>query len=176
MATFEDYVKFKINKPEAKREFRTIEIFHPKFSKTFRLVQDFDQYDAFLESTAPRQPGQLITFEPFSGKIVEPAERNDGDLSLQVDIGDLKGEIQDELDMIDGVDWLTPIEIIYRKYWSDDNTAPAVNPFYLFANSPSFEESDGEIPVNASFTAQDSDLSQKSAGSLYTTTDYSGLK
>lgn len=175
MATTAEYIKFKMNKPEAKREFRTIEIYNPKFSRIFRLVQDFDSYQATLEATAPRNPGEIVTFEPFAGSISEPAERNDGDKSLQIDIGDLLGVIQDELDLLDGADWQTPIEVVYRKYWSDDNTEPAVPPFYLFADTPSFNESDGELPVLATINARDSDLSQKAAGSIYTTTDYPGL-
>lgn len=176
MATYEDYVKFKMNKPESKRDIRTIEIYHPDFTKVFRLVQDFDHYNATLESTAPRQAGQEVMFEPFAGTIVEPSERNDGDRAIQINLADITGVIQDELDRIDGVKWFTPIEVIYRKYWSDNNTAPAVNPLYLYASSPSFNESDGDIPVSATFNAQDSDLSQKAGGRIYTTTDYPGLK
>lgn len=175
MATFQDYLKFKVNKPEAKREFRTVEIYHPKFTDIFRLVQDFDEYTATLEDTAPRNAGQTVTFEPFSGRLVEPAERSDGEKVLQVVIGDLLGAIQDELDNLQGSDWFTPIEIVYRKYWSDDSTAPAVPPFYLFADGPSFNESDGEIPIGATFNARDTDLSQKPAGILYTLDKFPGL-
>ena len=175
MATYEDYLKFKMNKPEAKREFRTVEIYHPKLSKIWRLVQDSVSYIASLESTAPRNAGQEVEFLPFAGRITEPAERNDGDRTIQIDVGDLDGAIQDEMDMLDGKDWMTPIEVIYRKYWTDDNSAPAVNPLYLFALSPSFNESEGEIPVSATINASDSDLSQKAAGIIYTTTDFPGL-
>lgn len=175
MATFDDYVKFKNNKPEAQREFRTIEIYHPANGDVIRLVQDFDSYQGFLENTAPRNAGELVTFLPFAGNITESPEANDAEQSIAIDIADLNSEVPKYLDSLDGFDWFTPIEVIYRKYWSGDNSQPATPAQYLFATAPSYESTNSEVPISTSFVASDVDLSQKRAGIIYTLRDFPGL-
>lgn len=175
MATFDEYKKFKVNKPEAQREFRTLEIFHSANGGVIRLVQDFNEYQGYLESSAPRNPGELVTFIPFTGEIIESQESNDAEQAISVNIADLNSEVQKYLDALDGIDWFEEIQVVYRKYWSGDNSQPAVPAQYLFATSPSFEVSDGDVPILTTFTASDVDLSQKRSGIIYDTRKFPGL-
>ena len=175
MATFEDYKKFKMNKPEAQREFRTLEIFHSSKSAPIRLVQDYNSYVARLESGAPRNASEFVTFQPFAGEIVEPTESNDAEQSISVNIADINSELPKYLDSFDGFDWLEPIQVIYRKYWSADNLNPAIPPSYLFATSPSYDSTNADGSISTSFVASDVDLSQKRAGIIYTVRQFPGL-
>lgn len=175
MATFDEYVKFKTNKPEAQREFRTLEIYHPSKTEVIRIVQDYNEYIGWLETTAPRNAGELVTFLPFAGDIVEPTESNDAEQSISVNIADINSEIPKYLDSFDGFDWLEPIQVIYRKYWSGDNSQPATPPAYLFATTPSYDSTNSEAPISTTFVASDVDLSQKRAGIIYTVRQFPGL-
>ena len=69
-----------------------------------------------------------------------------------------------------GKGFLKEVDFVYRKYYSEDLSEPIVNPVYLFVNQPSF---DGLTA--ASFTASDTDLSLKKAGTIYTLEDFPGL-
>lgn len=170
MATFDDYVQFKLHKTETQREFRTIEIHHPNLSQVYRFVQDSSDLVAGLESTAPRNPGETVTFEAAYIEIVEPAESTDTEQNLQVNIGTLDDKMHSIIDQISGTGFLTEVDLVYRKYYSGDVSEPIINPLYLFVNQPSF---DGLTA--ASFDATDTDLSLKRAGRIYTLEDYPGL-
>ena len=175
MSTFDEYVKFKVNKTQAQRELQTLEIYHPANGQVIRLVLDYSPYLATLELTAPRNASELVTFEPFAGNITESTESNDAEQSISIDVADINSLVQQYLSVLDGWDWFTPIEVIYRKYWSGDNSQPAIPASYLFATTPSYENSDGESPIKTSFLASDVDLSQKRAGIIYDVRSFPGL-
>jgi hypothetical protein len=170
MATFNDYVQFKMSKTETQREFRTIEIHHPDLDMVYRFVQDNVDLIATLESTAPRDAGATVTFSAAAIEIVEPAESTDSEQNLQVNIGTLDDKMHQIMDQITGKGFLTQVDLVYRKYYSIDLSEPIVNPLYLFINQPSF---DGLTA--ASFDATDTDLSLKRAGTIYTLEDFPGL-
>lgn len=172
MATFEEYVKFKNNKPESQMEFRTFEVWHPSNPEPLRFVRDYSQLTATLEVGAPRNAGETVVFQPFSGNIIESAQANDAEQSISVEVVDVAGVMQDYLDKFSTRDdWMTQIEVIYRKYWSGDLSQPAKPAEYLFAGYPSFESSEDMM---YSFTATDSDLSQKRGGILYDPKNFPG--
>lgn len=175
MATFDEYVKFKNNKPESQREFRTIEIYHPANGNVIRLVQDYSPLIATLEPGAPRNAGEAVEFLPFAGNVTDSQESNDAEQSVAIDIADINSEVPKYLDSLDGLDYFTPIEVIYRKYWSGDLSQPALPPQYLFATGPSYEVTDSEVPISTSFVASDVDLSQKRAGTIYDIRNFPGL-
>ena len=175
MSTFDEYVKFKMNKTQAQRELRTLELYHPSNGGVIRLVLDYSPYSAHLESTAPRNASELVTFLPFAGNIKEPSESNETEQSITIDIADIQSEVPRYLESIDGLDWFKPIEVIYRKYWSGDNSQPATPASYLFATAPNYENSDGESPIKTTFIASDVDLSQKRSGIIYDTRRFPGL-
>ena len=73
MASIDAYKKFVSSMPEAQREFRTIELFHPDFG-ILRFVQDFKSVNLTLESTAPRNPLTSVAFTAISMSLTEPGE------------------------------------------------------------------------------------------------------
>lgn len=136
-----------------------------------RFVSDYTDKSFGLESTAPRNPGQNVLFTAATLEIIEPSERNDSDQALSVTFGNVDGRIHDIVDQITGQGFFDQVQIVYRKYFSGDFTQPATQPLYLFASTLAF---DG--PTSVSFTAEDTDLSAKRSGTLYTFEQFPGLK
>lgn len=170
MATLEQYKKFIANEPESQREVRTIEVWHPQFGTVYRFVNDYSNFVGTLESTAPRNPGASVTFTAATLQIEDPAERNDSDQLLSITVGATDGQLHAIIDQISGSGYLSQCEIIYRKYYSGDTSAPAVPPLYLFMSGVNFDNGD-----SATITAEDSDLSSKRSGILYTLEFFPGL-
>lgn len=171
MASLAAWERFVVNAPESQREYRTIEISHPQLDQVYRFVSNYKDLQATLESDAPRNPSELVTFRGVTLAITEPAERHDSEQALVVDFGNVDGTIHNILDQISGSGFFTQVDIVYRKYYSGDLTQPAVSPLYLFASKVSFEG-----PTTVSFTAEDTDLSQKRSGIIYTVEDFPGLR
>jgi len=171
MATLEQWQRFVANVPEAQREYRTLEIWHPQLERVYRFVTNYFVLIATLEGDAPRDPGDDVVFTGSTLRIVEPAERQDVEQTLQVEFGNVDGTIHEITDQISGLGYFTGVEVVYRKYYSGDLSQPAVPPLYLYAAALAFSG-----PTSVSFTAEDVDLSQKRAGKLYTGELFAGLR
>jgi len=162
MTVSEAYRIFNAANPESQREFRTIELFHPSFSQLHRFVADAVSRDLTLESTAPRNPSETVTFLPLNMLVNEPSEQ-DMDSLLTVQMGAVSGEIQREIDLVQlSGGSLTPIQIIYRKFYSGDLSEP-LRVLTLSVKSVVF---DGF--TKTAITAEDSDLENKPSGAKYT--------
>ena len=168
MATIDQYKRFVASEPEAQIEYRTIELYHPQFSQTYRFVNTYNNITATLESNAPRDSGDVL-FEAATFKVEEPSERNDNDQILTVTAGIQDGKIREMVDSISGTGFLDQINVVYRVYYSGDLTQPAKTPLYLYASGINFDNQ------KASFTAEDTDLNTKRSGVLYTTEFFPGL-
>ena len=166
----EAYKKFLASAPAAQREFRTIEIYHPSFVKVYRFVKDFEDQTLILEQTAPRDHSRSVLFTAISMEIQEPRESQDGDQILQVSLGAIGTQVEAELQSIQGEDYLTPIEVVYRKYYSGD----LENPVLVLSLSASNFSFDGYTVVG--FTGEDTDLANKQSGELYTLSRFPQLK
>lgn len=171
MATIAQWRRFAANVPEAQREYRTLELWHPQLDGVRRFVSNSCPFSATLETDAPRDPGETVAFRPVTLRITEPAEREDSEQSLLVEFGNVDSTVHEILDQITGTGFFTGVEVVYRKYYSGNLSQPAVPPLYLYAAGISF---DG--PTAASFNAEDVDLSQKRSGELYTPERYPGLR
>lgn len=170
MATLEEYKRFLANEPESQIEYRTIEIWHPQFSQTYRFVANYEALEATLEIDAPRNAGELVTFEGATMKVTEPAETEANDTILGVEFGNVDGRIHEIIDQISGQGFFQQTQIIYRKYYSADLSEPAITPLYLFASAINFQGFE-----SVGFTAEDTDLTNKSVGTIYTLEDFKGL-
>jgi len=158
----EAYKKFLASAPIEQREFRTIELYHPSFLSILRFVQDTQDQTLTLEATAPRDPSLPTVFTAISMVIEEPQETQDADPVLTVNLGGVGAEVQDQVDLIIGEEVLTPIECIYRKFYSGDLSAPVV----VLSLSVSTIRFEGYTKV--AFTAEDIDFANKISGELYT--------
>lgn len=147
----EDYKKFLASAPTTQREFRTIEISHPDFSSTLFFVQD--QLDRNLG-------GQL--YSALSMDITEPAERDDADQILTVNLGDVSSTVNSIISQISSTGFFTPVSIAYRKFYSQDTSSP------VFTLSLSIGVINFNSYSGVSFTGEDTDFINKSAGEIYT--------
>lgn len=162
MAAIDEYKKFLASKPEAQREYRTLEFFHVDDGIARRFVKDFNDISLTLESDAPRNPSTSVLFTAISMDVTEPSENQEGDQLLALSIGATNDEIQNVLDTITPENRFQPIECIYRKYYSGDLSEPVLV-LRLSVSDVSF---DGYTRNN--ITAEDIDLVNKSSGEIYT--------
>lgn len=169
MTTLEAYQRFITSEPEAQREIRTLEVYHPQFGM-IRYVNDYTDFDATIEDGAPRNAGEIVAFTAATLGIQDPSDRNDADQILSITLGATDTILNDLVDQVSGSGYFDQIEVIYRKYYSGDTTQPAVPPAYLFGSSLSFEN--GTI---ATFTAEDINLEAKRSGAIYTLENFPGL-
>jgi hypothetical protein len=160
MASIDEYKKFVSSMPEAQREFRTIELFHPDFG-LLRFVQDFKSVNLTLESTAPRNASTSVTFTAISMSLTEPGENGQIEQVLSVNLGAVGNEVNDKLEQITGAGSLTPIELIYRKYYSGDLSEP------VLVLSMSVADVSFKSYEAVTFTGEDSNFAIKRAGQLY---------
>lgn len=170
MATLEAYERFIANEPEAEIEYRTIEAYSPAIG-TVRYVFNFTAHTFMLESGAPRDANQSVQFLPASGTVTEPAERDDGEQQLNIELGGADAVLNELIEKIDGIAYLTPIEIIYRKYYSGDLSQPATTPLYLEMQSINFSNMDA-----VSIIAEDANLAARRPGRYYLLSEFEGLK
>jgi hypothetical protein len=103
--------------------------------------------------------------------LTEPSESQDGDVGpLAVELGAVANEVQDQLDLITPANAFTPVELIYRKYYSGDLAGPK-KVLYLSISNLAFK---GYTAVG--FSGEDVDLVNKSSGEIYTTERFPGLR
>ena len=159
MATLDSWKRFLASAPQAQREFRTIQIEHEDLSAPERFVQDYN--DLLAEGITYKAAGIVIT---------EPSERQDSEQNLQISMGAVSDELQAIIDQITDQGFLKELKITYRKYYSGDLTQPAITPTILYGSSISFENSN-----IVSFIAEDTDLSNKRSGLLYTLQLFPGI-
>lgn len=106
--------------------YHTLEIYHPSFTTPIRVVRDFVDLSAKLESTAPRDANTYVNFVGYAFDIVPPEVSTTGVPTLQITIDNVARDIMAGLE--GAVTTNTPITIIYRMYLSTDLTAPQNNP------------------------------------------------
>lgn len=169
MASLDEYKKFVSSMPQAQREFKTIELYHPDFG-LLRFVQDFTDIDLTLEPDAPRNPSESVTFTAISMELSEPEENGQIEQILSVNLGAIGNEVSDKLQMITESGSLTPIDLIYRKYYSADLSEPVLI-ITMSVADVSFKSYEA-----VSFTGEDTNFAIKRAGELYTLERFPGLK
>lgn len=169
MASLDEYEKFVSSMPEAQREFRTIELFHPDFN-LLRFVQDFKNVNLTLESDAPRNASTSVIFTAISMNINEPGENGQIEQVLSVSMGAVGNEVNDKLQQITETGSLTPIELIYRKYYSGDLSEPVLI-LNVSVSDVSFKGYEA-----VTFTGEDTNFAIKRAGQLYTSERFPTLR
>ena len=112
--------------PNTSVAYHTLEIYHPSFTTPIRVVRDFVDLSARLESTAPRDASTYVTFVGYAFDIVPPEVSSTGVPSLQITIDNVARDIMANLEL--AVTTSTPITVIYRMFLSTDLTGPQNNP------------------------------------------------
>lgn len=104
------------------RVLETLELNHPTFASSFKIVRDHVQLIAGLENGGP-----TVTFEPFSFNVVQPKKSTQGTQSLQITIDNVSREIIQLIeDTQDGSG--VPINVVYRIYLSTETDEPQNDP------------------------------------------------
>lgn len=117
-----------LNSPKTIVLYQTIEISHPNFSKTFRLVRNNSNgITATLETT------EVVEFEYLPMKIDKKDTSDDLDYGIDITFGDLGEILPAELDLLLAVpgSFDTKPAVIYRAYRSDDLSEPIEGPVNL---------------------------------------------
>lgn len=144
----------------------TIEITHPSFSKTYRLVRN-----AVNGLTATLETDATVSFDYYPMKFTKASLADDLDFAIQIDFGDLGEIIPDELDRVSVADsYGVYPSVIYRTYRSDDLTEPLVGPLRLRVESFSTNGS------GCSFNAKAPSLNVIKTGESYDIDRFSGLR
>lgn len=118
--------------PESEIILDTLEFRHPSFivggvPMAPRVVNDFQPLTAFLESSAPINPGEEVEFKPVHFKFTRPRESdnsNTPEVSLTVD--NVARILIPYLDMAKNS--MTPILVTWRPYLISDLSGPHMDP------------------------------------------------
>lgn len=104
----------------------TLEIRHPDFTQPIRVVNDYQNFDAFLEADAPLNPGEEVTFISMRFEFIRPEISKSTSPEIEMALDNVSGDIAGYLDTACQSPDL--IEVTYRPYLASDPTAPTMNP------------------------------------------------
>ena len=104
--------------------YTTIEFYHPDFGVLRYVFNQYSPLIATLENTAPRNASMAVTFEPIAGQAPDPEQGQFG-ASVDVQLGIAGAQLKEKMNAITDIGRRAPIEAIWRRFVSDDLTAPA---------------------------------------------------
>lgn len=152
-----DYSEFYLNSKSSIIQLETLEISHPNFTKTYRVVRN-----ATLGLTATLETDETVDFDYYPLRISGSETRDNLDFSIKVDFGDLGEIIPTEIDEVsDANGFLTKPLVVYRTFRSDDLTKPLYGPLALEIGAFSFKRE------GASFEAKAPSLNINKTGEIY---------
>lgn len=160
------YSEFFLNSSSAVVQLELLEISHPNFTQTYRVVRN-----AVAGVQVTLEDMSVQTFSYYPMKITSNESKQDLDFSIQVEIGDLGEVIPTEVDAVSaasGFDVKPTVK--YRAYRSDDLSAPLVGPYLLEIASFNFNRE------GCSFTAKAPSLNINQTGEIYKIDRFSMLK
>lgn len=104
----------------------TIEMRHPKFTTPLRVVRDFKNLTARLESDAPVNGGEEVLFIAYPFDIQPPDTDEYGKPELTITIDNVGREIMVYIEQ--AVRTRDVIDVTYRLYLASDLSGPQNNP------------------------------------------------
>lgn len=138
-------------------ELELLELVHPAFSKTWRLVRN-----AINGVTVTLETSVSATFDYCPMRITRADVTDDLDYGLTIELGDLGEILPNELDLVADADGFGDMPaMIFRTYRADDLAAPLFGPVDLRVKSFSMTRE------GASFTAQAPTIASAATGELY---------
>jgi len=142
MSTYEEYF---LNRRSSVMSYELLEISHPDFTQTYRVVQN-----AVAGITVTLETGLSRFFTYYPLKISASTARDDLDYSINIQLGDLGSILPLEMDAIDSASGFnTKPTVIYRVYRSDDLTTPLFGPLYLEVVSFTFKREGSQFEAKA---------------------------
>ena len=160
-----EIAQWRNRKPKDSALLTTVEFYHSGFG-THRLINGFKDKTLTLESGAPRNAGQAVSFRAIALDAPWPAQQEEPRISININIARVGSELKSEIKKIVGFGAFEPIQVVWRAYLSTDTTAP-VAVFYLYGDV----SMDGEA---VTITASDENPLAKRISRILTTTDFPG--
>jgi hypothetical protein len=151
------YAEFFLKSKSSIVQLETLEISHPNFTKTYRIVRN-----AVEGVTLILENGSSATFDYYPLQIENAGVRDDLDQSIKINLGDLGEVLPKELDEVSSNNGfgIKPI-VIYRTYRSDDLTRPLFGPVTLEVSTFAFNRE------GSAFEAKAPSLNINKTGEIY---------
>lgn len=152
-----DITAFFLNSNKSVVQLELLEIYHPNFSKIYRIVRNYRK-----GITVVLETGESFPFQFVPTKITSSGARNDLDVGISVSFGDLGELLPQEIDNVLNADGFGVAPIVtYRTYRSDDLSGPLMGPFQfeIITLTQNLE--------GATFQAQAPGLNYSKTGELY---------
>lgn len=112
--------------------YATLELHHSAFKDSngnpapIRVVRDYNNLDARLESTAPRHPAQIVTFVAFNFEFTKPEVTPENIPQISIVMDNVSRDIVANIEKTMGT--FEQIKVIYREFISTDLSTPQNNP------------------------------------------------
>ena len=106
--------------------YHTMELWHPAFSTPIRVVRNYEDLTATLESTAPRNASQEVTFIAFNFDFTKPEVTSEGVPQITITMDNVDRSIVANIEAALGSTDL--VSVIYREFISTDLSTPQNNP------------------------------------------------
>ena len=144
----------------------TLIISHPNMTREYALVSNHrDGVTVTLET------GGQKTFDYYPFTISDSELSNNLDYSIEIILGDLGEIMPKEIDAIKAASGMgTRPTVVYRKYRSDDLTAPMDGPITLEMQEPTINHE------GTSFTAGPRRANRNGTGTSYSTVNFPMLR
>jgi hypothetical protein len=126
----------------------TLEFRHQNFTTPIRVVRDFNDLTATLESTAPLNPSAAVTFIAFNFEFQLPEVQHSAVPEIIISIDNVSPEIEQNLAIAVASPY--PIYVTYRPFLSTDLSAPQMNP-PLTLTVTHIEATDFRVTARATF-------------------------
>lgn len=151
------YVEYFLGSSSQIIQFELIEISHPDFTKTYRIVRN-----SVNGLTVTLENSNEAFFEYIPLSLNESEATDNLDFSIDVELGELSEIVPSEIDAILSADNLSvKPTLIYRAYRSDDLTQPMYGPVSLEITSFTMTK------TGAVFSAKAPTLSLNETGEVY---------
>jgi hypothetical protein len=106
--------------------YHTLELWHPVFTVPIRVVRDYNDLTAKLESTAPRDPSTNVTFIAFNFEFTKPEISDTGVPQITIVMDNVDRAIITNVEA--ALSTTEMVTVIYREFLSTDLSAPQNNP------------------------------------------------
>jgi hypothetical protein len=160
------YSEFFLNSSSSVIQLECLEISHPDFTKTYRIVRN-----ATKGITVKYEDGNLYPHEYYPLSIVSMGNRGDLDQGFRITLGDLGDVLPAELDSVTSADGFdTKPTVSYRSFRSDDLETVLFGPLFLEVTTFSFTRE------GSSFEAKAPSLNINRTGEIYTLDRFPGLR
>lgn len=151
------YTEYFLNSSSSVVQLELLEIAHPNFSKTYRLVRNNTK-----GVRVKLEDGIFYDFEYAPLRISLSNEKDDLDQIVKIDLGDLGEIVQTELDLIEAANsYSIKPSLKYRTFRSDDLETVLYGPLILEIKSFSFTRE------GSTFEAKAPSLNINKTGEVY---------